>query len=133
MSIRYRFLPDLGLVHLEINGSVSLPEIVALLEQLNSEPGYPDYPLHFTDITGLSASVFTLEDIRQLAIVGGVPAGCRRGAILAPDDLVFGLCRQFQAIRGSDISQICRSLEQALDYLEIDEIPPGGEWKTVSG
>jgi hypothetical protein len=128
MSIRYRLLPDEGLVHLEISGSVSLADIIILIAQLRSEPGY--YPLHFMDITGISVNL-KFEDIRHLASVLGTPSGTNRSAILAANDFVYGLCRQLQAIRGGQSGRVFRTREAALDYLEIEEVPSGGEWKTV--
>jgi len=82
------------------------------------------------DITGISVNL-KLEDIRHLASVLGTPSGTNRSAILAANDFVYGLCRQLQAIRGGQSSRVFRTREAALDYLEIEEVPSGGEWKTV--
>jgi hypothetical protein len=72
----------------------------------------------------------TSDRVRHLASLSASmdhPSARTRFAIIAPEPLAYGLGRMFETFRGLDLRStkdvsVCRTLEEALDYLGLE--PP---------
>ena len=128
MSLRYRVLPDDGLAQFEISDA----PFSGLLQLRNLEdPRFYEMPLLLVDVSRVSEPV-SHHDLWRLASQLRVRETRRRVAILAPSDLQFGSARQFQAIQESELA-VFRTLEEAVAYLGVPDLPLEGGWRLVGG
>lgn len=99
----------------------NLAQMDAAIAAFFSREGVVDMILDFSD--ALPGEVDTLL-LRQRASTYSVPSGQRR-ALVAPDDLIFGMFRMYASFRDSDhpgsAPAVVRTLDDALAALQIDK------------
>lgn len=125
MTIRRQLFPQLDLVVYGVDGVVGVGDFVTAgtaLYELETPPR-----MSLWDLTHASAAEINPARIREIqsALVGQVRG--RTGgktAVVAPNDVVFGVARQYEALARSHNlpmeMQVFRSNEEALRWLEVD-------------
>lgn len=126
MTVDYRINEDQKLVYVCISGDVTLHEMLDHLDALSADPGYTapmkkiidfrycrSYPLTGTDQEIVARKKTSLSRVFDR----------EKCAILAPNDLEYGMSRVHQALTidsGID-TMVFRNLEETLDWLKIEK------------
>jgi hypothetical protein len=128
MPIDYRVEKDRRLVVAEGRGLVTADELIQYQQDAWSRPDVAGYD-ELVDMTGvegfLEPTRDSLRGIADLAARMDTPGTTTRLAIVAPQDLAFGLGRMYEAYRGlheRSTKQVAvfRSLEEAVRWLASD-------------
>ena len=135
MPIAHRIDPERRLVAVRMHGVLTDAEIFDYQREVGSQASAKGYRelIDMTDVTRIELpSVERVRDLAELAASSDVPAESSRFAIVAPDNLSYGLGRMFQSQRevanGScrEVG-VFRTTEEALSFLGIEgpvEMPP---------
>lgn len=117
MPISYEIHAERSLVICHVSGVLSGEELLDHYRTLQDEPLGPEYQqlAHLGDLIDVSASPLELKEAAAMQVF---EPGSKR-AIVAPDDLAYGMARIFAAygaLADQNIS-VFRSLEQAEQWL----------------
>lgn len=133
MCIRYRIHRNLQVVHTIIDGETDSSNLSAYSDQLKKDPDFDssfDHLIEFARIDPSSRGAVPAQVLAHL-----VPPVTRvQLAIVAPEDLEFGIARQFQAIYElpDDVYAVFRDRKEALDWLGLEGGQTDwGAWRTV--
>jgi hypothetical protein len=121
MPVTYTIDPDRALVRTRCTGEVTLTEVLGHFAELARDPHRPDRLDVLLDLSELSS----LPEPGQLRLVAheiGTIEGevrFRACAIVATQDVVFGLARMFEAFASTrfETTRVCRTLEEAEGWL----------------
>jgi hypothetical protein len=119
MPVTHRVLPKLDLVHSVWSGVVTMEEARGHNEALLADPDFHPAMKQLSDARSVESEVSGLG-VRGLARHSAFGPLSRR-AIVAPDDVIFGISRMYQA-QATDAGEIrvFRRLDEALEWLEVD-------------
>lgn len=99
-----------------------------VLEHMQALKENPDFSPHFNQLvnfSGVTTVLVTAEEVRLLAEKEVFSPRSRRAAV-APTELIFGMLRMFEAYRnlaGETNIMISRSLEEAMQWVQIEDVP----------
>jgi hypothetical protein len=100
-------------------GILNKGEALAYQQRLLDDPDFDPSYSQLSDFTHITAYDLSAEDVRQLAQRNIFSPASRR-SFLVGNDLAFGLARVYEIHRetaGERGIRICRSLEEALDWV----------------
>ena len=104
MPITYNYDAEAGILRADVAGVVDVPQIYRYLEDVLSD-GLIDHNfievVNFTDTENLIVSFADLTAIRGVW-ERYLEKGCAATILLAPSDLMYGLCRVIQYAVGAD-------------------------------
>jgi hypothetical protein len=119
MPLSYEIDKQNRLVACTASGFVTLNEANVFREQLLHDPDFDPTYSQLTDLTGVTGTELTADQIRMLAETSIFSPGVRR-ALIGPSELVFGFARMFEIVRGlrgeNDI-RVFRNGTEALAWL----------------
>lgn len=119
MPAFYRIDKERRLVLSTGAGEFSKADVLAHQEKLVNDPDFDPSFSQIADFTQVTELNLSAEDVRQLAEKAVFSPHSRR-AIIAPNNLVFGLSRMFEILRenhGDMGIRAFRTLEEALDWV----------------
>ena len=120
MPATARVDPDTGIAHCLATGELTRDEILAAVDQVYRDPNYRAPWRTIWDIAG-ATPVLNLEELR--AVVAYVkahrPEGKGKTAIVATEDLAFGLSRMYEVLAGEQPveTRAFRDSEEALQWI----------------
>ena len=129
-SLSYKI--DGGILYEIVIGEIGVEEQCGFIREVLSDPALPS-PLKVLrdareQVGLIGDSLKDLQPIISIAKNAFMPAGSRM-AIVASDDLVFGMSRVFQARVVTDDVKVFRRLEEAREWLLSEEPAEGwSEW-----
>ena len=101
-------------------GSIRDEDLVRHARTLRADPLFAPDMRQLVDLRFSSAADLTVPGLREIAQAHTFGAGSRR-AIVASDDLAFGLARMYEMLRddGQDQVQVFRDLDEAIAWLAL--------------
>ena len=132
MPISYRIVHEKKLVVARGYGVFTPGDVYDYQHEVWSEPGVIGYD-ELVDMTHVSEvslpSAHKIQELASIAARMDEASTPSRFAIVAPGDLAYGLGRMFQVYREADARSskevgVFRSLDQALVFLHLTELPP---------
>jgi len=107
------------------SGIVTFEELADCERALAADPCFdPTFPF-LLDLRGVEDVRLTAVQMQSLAVASPVGRSTRR-AIVADRPVVFGVGRMYEVVRenriGTDVVRVCRTLEEAGNWLGIDVI-----------
>ena len=123
MPTKVAFEPEAGVVVLELGGEVTLDETEEALEAIPSRPWFRPRLKMVADARNCTTRM-TGKDVERLAAFARQlddAWGETRWAVLAPDDLVYGLARIYMALTEDYQVQthVFRNVQDVNDWLGI--------------
>ncbi len=124
MEISHRVYPDLQLVYVRLQGVFEPDGILAMQEEIWSDPSMASYTL-LGDLRGLTLMDPSTEELRTLARGETTTLGSRRRklALVAGKDLHFGLARMFEAFSQTGTMEgsvaVFRAMDEAKAWLGL--------------
>jgi hypothetical protein len=119
MPYFYKIDKERKLVMSTAAGELTKDEIQSLQDQLREDPNFdPDFS-QLADLTHVTAMNITGAEMQELAERTAFSPKARR-AVIANNDLAFGLARTFEQFLGTKGDQgirVFRKLEDALDWI----------------
>ncbi len=106
-----------------IRGSIGDRELLAAFEPMLADPHYDsslDDLIDLTDVTHMGVTSAGLHRLVELYREREEPGNHTRSAIVAPTDVLYGVSRMFQSLRGEaayDALEVFRAREDALRWL----------------
>jgi len=100
-------------------GVLTKAEVLSLQDQLRKDPDFDPTFSQLSDLTHVTEMNITGADMRELAARTPFSPKSRR-AVIASNDLAFGLARMFEQFRetkGDQGIRVFRKLEDALDWV----------------
>ena len=130
MPIHQRWDADYQTLFVRLEQPSSEREFLTWAQGLLHDESVPSGPRQeFIDLTEVSASIIDSDSLRQLAqaFSKGDVTKESRIAIVASEDVVFGLGRMYQAFRGEETVQleVFRDAADARAWLGVPENVPG--------
>ena len=123
--IRYRILPELGLILIVPSGTTNEDEIISLSKRLRSDPDFSQGYDALVDNTYLEHPP-TGEELRGLAEPRSQTIRPdTRLAVVAPADITYGTSRMHQALaesRNPFHMQVFRDRSSALNWLSVADV-----------
>jgi hypothetical protein len=122
--IRYRILPELGLILIVPSGATNEDEIIVLSKRLRADPEFSHNYDALVDNTHLDQPP-TGEELRQLAEPRSQAGGPdTKLAVIAPTDITYGTSRMHQMLAESRNPlqiQVFRDRSSALKWLSAED------------
>ena len=120
MPMRYEIDPQLRLVRSTAWGVFTGDDVRRHQASLASDPAFDDTYRQIADCRGVTDARIDAESIREAARARLFDPGARR-ALVASDDLRYGLGRMFQQVGEFDEEhgQVFRTLAEALAFLGL--------------
>ena len=112
-------------------GAISDRELLDAYESLLGDPGYDastDDFIDLRDVTHMGVTSVGLHRLIAMFDERDSPGHITRTAIYAPTDVLYGVSRMFQTMRGEghpDLLEVFRTIEQALAWLDRNDIAIG--------
>ncbi len=109
-------------------GPISDRELLEAYELLLGDPGYDASKDDFIDLRGVTHMGVTSAGLHRLITLFEArdsPGFVTRSAILAPTDVLYGVSRMFQTMRGDehpDELEVFRSLDESLCWLDRRDV-----------
>ena len=100
-------------------GVLTKAEVLSLQDQLRKDPDFDPTFSQLSDLTHVTDIDITGADMRELAARTAFSPKSRR-AVIASNDLAYGLARMFEQFRetkGDQGIRVFRKLEDALDWV----------------
>jgi hypothetical protein len=126
MSIDYRIDTLRGIVFTVCQGNITAEDLGDIAQRLRADPAFnPDYRLllDLTEVTEISVSFEMLQ--RFASDQKGDPfSGRSRRAVVAPDNLTFGVSRMYEALRENRDHgefRVFRAAPEARKWLGLEE------------
>ncbi len=119
MPFFYKIDKERKLVMSTAAGELTKNEVLTLQDQLRKDPDFDPNFSQLTDLTHVTAMNITGAEMQELAERTAFSPKARR-AVIASNDLAFGLARMFEQIREAkgDLGiRVFRKLEEALDWI----------------
>jgi hypothetical protein len=133
MPIEYRIDHDRRLVLAAGRGTVTDDDVFGYQREVWSRPDVAGYD-EFVDMSRVAEiAVPSVDRVRQLAALSAgmdAPDTASKFAVLAPQDVAYGLGRMFQAYRelnprGTKEVGVFRTRAEALAFLGVADLPDG--------
>jgi len=125
MPLKSVVIEEARLVVTRVSGVFGFADLEENRVSLLADPAFdPSYD-HLFDLRAAVASAFPSEDVEKATRVRAFSETSRR-AVVAPQDLSFGLARMYQSHR-ADLStgiHVFREMDEALEWLELDPGAP---------
>lgn len=114
---------DLGVVVVRFSGRIDYEELQKTLDELAKLPGFRPHLKMIADFRDCATSM-TGPDVQKLAAYArktDAAWGDTKWAVLAPDDVIFGLSRMYMALTEDYQVQthVFRSVPETDDWLEL--------------
>jgi len=119
MPITYRIDPQSHLVMTVATGVLTDAELLDHKRRLAADPAFEPGMGQLSDIRGVEQLEVTPQGVRQFVAHDRVHAGQLEGhrlAIVAPQDLVFGMARMYQTLTDANVG-VFRDVAEALAFL----------------
>jgi hypothetical protein len=119
MPFFYKIDKERKLVMSTAAGELTKDEVRSLQDQLRKDPDFDPNFSQLSDLTHVTAMNITGAEMQELAERTAFSPKARR-AVLASNDLAFGLALMFEQIReakGDHGIRVFRKLEEALDWI----------------
>ncbi len=119
MPFFYKIDKERRLVMSTAAGELTKDEVLSLQDQLRKDPDFDPSFSQLSDLTHVTVMNITGAEMQELAASTAFSSRSRR-AVLASNDLAFGLARMFEQIREAkgDLGiRVFRKLEDALDWI----------------
>jgi hypothetical protein len=119
MPFFYKIDKERKLVMSTAAGELTKDEVRSLQDQLRKDPDFDPNFSQLSDLTHVTAMNITGAEMQELAERTAFSPKARR-AVIASNDLPFGLARMFEQIREAkgDLGiRVFRKLEDALDWV----------------
>ncbi|MGA2859733.1 MAG: hypothetical protein ABSE40_22925 [Candidatus Sulfotelmatobacter sp.] len=127
MPLRYAIDKQRRLVHTTAWDRLTFAETQAYEHQLWNDPDFDPEFNQLVDLTALTGSSMSVEEIKQIARRSGFSAMSRR-AFVAPATAVFGMSRLFALYNEMSKTptqiHIFHDLPSALKWLGLETLPP---------
>jgi hypothetical protein len=111
-------------------GSISDRELLEAYESLLADPGYDasvDDFIDLRDVTHMGVTSVGLHRLISMYDERDSPGYVTRTAILAPTDVLYGVSRMFQTMRGEghpDELEVFRTLDELQAWLDRRDLAP---------
>ena len=111
-------------------GTISDRELLDAYESLLGDPAYDastDDFIDLRDVTHMGVTSAGLHRLISLFDERDSPGYVTRTAIYAPTDVLYGVSRMFQTMRGEehpDLLEVFRTLEESLAWLDRKDVAP---------
>jgi hypothetical protein len=119
MPLSYEIDKQNKLLVCTASGFVTLNEVIVYRQQLLDDPGFDSTYSELVDLTGVTGTELTADQIRMQAETSIFSPGVRH-ALVGSSELLFGLARMFEIVRGlrgeNDI-RVFRNRIEALTWL----------------
>ncbi|RYG92046.1 STAS/SEC14 domain-containing protein [Loktanella sp. IMCC34160] len=127
MTVSYKIHPNLHLVCVTYSGEVTPDQYLESFDRYLKDPDYaPDLRIlmNMTTATGFDIDFKAMFQmvLHQIPHYANRPKGTR-AAILAPDDLSFGIGRMYQSLTDGQLPSelaVFRTAEEAFDFLGLE-------------
>jgi hypothetical protein len=121
MASAYTILRARALVITRGWGILTDRDALAHARALVADPYFAPSFRQLADLRDVVRMDMTTPGIRQLVHANPFGAGARR-AVVAHDDVVYGMARMYQQVRGEtpDAVELFRELDQAIQWLGLD-------------
>jgi len=119
MPVSYEIDKEECLIVCTATGVCTLADVVRFREQLRADPDFDPTFCQLVDATGMTRAEVSPEQVRSLAEQSPFSVNSRR-ALVAGNDLGFGLLRVYEIVRGlrGDTQvQVFRNRAAALEWL----------------
>jgi hypothetical protein len=119
MPFFYKIDKERRLVMSTAAGELTKDEVRTLQDQLRKDPDFDPNFSQLSDLTHVTAMNITGAEMQELAATTAFSPNARR-AVIASNDLAFGLARMFEQFRetkGDQGIRVFRKLEDALDWI----------------
>ncbi len=125
MPLQSKVIEPLRLLVTRAIGALRLSDLQEHRKALLADPGFDPGFNHLFDLREVERIAFSSEDVVQATLVRAFSESSRR-AIVAPQDVSFGLSRMYELHREdhSESIRIFRDLDQALQWLGLDPGDP---------
>lgn len=123
MAHQIKLIDDLGVIVLKLSGRIAREELERTLDELPATPGFRPHLKLIADFrdcnTGMSGK--DMQELASYARKTDASWGVTKWALLAPDDVIFGLSRMYMALTAEYQveTHVFRSVQGADDWLEI--------------
>lgn len=121
MAYEVRVDSERRVVEIKATGTVTDADVRGMDERMRNDPSIaPDFNQLF-DASGVSVVTLSSKEIREMSAREPFFATSSRRAIVAPDDLGFGMARMFELSRGEQAGEIrvFRTRREALAWLGL--------------
>ena len=128
MPIEYDIQPALGTVFLTYHGRVTDPELFVTYINLYTDPAYQPGYNELADcrrVTLFDVSTKAIRGTGEMAVLAaGAPPVPAKVAIVAGDDVVYGLGRLYQIVQEptSELVEVFRDIVEARKWLGLEEL-----------
>jgi len=122
MPFFYKIDKERKLVMSTAAGELTKADIQLLQDQLREDPDFDPNFSQLSDLTNATGMNITGADMQDLAVTTAFSPNARR-AVIASNDLAFGLAKIFEQVRETkgDLGiRVFRKLEDALDWIVKD-------------
>jgi hypothetical protein len=111
-------------------GAIHDRDLIEAYESLLGDPGYDSSVDDFIDLRNVTQMAVTSAGLHRLIALfdeRDSPGYVTRSAILAPSDVLYGVSRMFQTMRGEDHPdelEVFRSLDETMYWLDRKDQAP---------
>lgn len=124
MPITTRIEADTGIVRYVITGEIKVQEVLSAVGSIYRDPAYPSPLRALCELAG-AKPMLDADDVRSVVGFTGYhrPADAGRLAIVAPEDLSFGLSRMYEILSSEQgvETKVFRDVEAARRWLLSDD------------
>ena len=118
MPATYSIDPQKRVVFTVFSGDVAEPDIRDMAVRLEGDPEFhPDFS-ELVDLSAVTDFRLTAEELQGISICDPFSNRAQR-AFFSPHDLLFGICRMYEGIKGSSHMATFRSLRDARNWLDL--------------
>lgn len=123
MPVSFTIYPDKCLVLVKLAGHVTLPDLMYNVQQMRSHPLFSEEFPRIIDALDMTAGLSgtDVRDFARLIVRASSTNGGSRRAIVAKDDVVFGLSKMLESLTtpGTDAWRAFRNMGEALEWLGV--------------
>lgn len=111
-----------NILHVIGSGHLDDEELGSLVQRLRQDPRLEAEIDLLVDLRPVVTAEISTALVRRLA-QGSAPRTARRVALVTDLDVIFGLARMFQSLRGGEVAmEVFRSFADALAWLEEERV-----------
>ncbi len=124
MSTKFKFDIESRILFVKRFGSIKPGELTDEMQQITSHSDYKGIDRLLSDLTESDLTAISTEELeRHAELCRSKFKNLSAVALLAPEDLAFGVSRMFEVLSSLENVEVFRIKEDALDWLNINEIP----------
>jgi hypothetical protein len=118
MPATYSIDPLKRVVFTVFSGDVAEPDIRDMALRLEEDPEFhPDFS-ELVDLSAVTDFRLSAEDLQGISICDPFSSHAQR-AFFSPQDLLFGICRMYEGIKGGNHMATFRSMTEARKWLDL--------------